>query len=197
MTEWLEVVDEVAFKRVPDGYVLWDVSRRPFGRERRYLVDEARKEEILTALYRSRIVRAALLVLLIAGVVGFVATFPQEKWNEPHYGLLVFVGAILALSLSELVSLRRLRPLIADAPRVEPTMTRRESRRLWLGRVIDVTSFRQLGLLALLFAFLAAVNLREYGWQGATFFLVAMAPGYLVLAVIKACRRAPAAVARD
>ncbi len=133
MAKWYEAANHASFQPADGGYVFQSPNPWIFGWPRYYLVNEAQKAEILPYLGRWRLLllltvlaEAVLLGAFIAFVKLAPATFLRLTAPAFHFGVGVFaVGmfVLLMLLLSPLIAIpqlylnRRLRPVLATAPR--------------------------------------------------------------------------------
>jgi hypothetical protein len=132
MSRWYERANEASFKPVEGGYVFQNPNPWVLARPSYYLVNDAKKTEILVHLGRWR------LMLLLVLAINFLVTSPAIMWPKsvgsfllPAYltlgpglfGLLILAAAILLMALffavPQIYLARSLRPLLADAPRTE------------------------------------------------------------------------------
>jgi hypothetical protein len=131
MPKWYERANEASFKAVEGGYVFQKPSPWVLARPSYYLVNEAKKADILAYLRRWR-----LMMLLISGAMPF-AMLLGNLWPNlgrsllPAYlalgpglfSLVLFTAAMLLMAaiiaVPQVYLARSLRPLLADAPHTE------------------------------------------------------------------------------
>jgi hypothetical protein len=144
-----------------------------FARTKRYLVTEAQKSQLMTILPARR---PRLRIALVAGgVSAWAAAAGLIAWAlSPHDNptatdalaitALVLIPLYLACVAALHWQLRRIRPIVAEAPRTEERITRREMRKAMTGAM----SVRKSLLLAATWAFICATQvaiLVERSWH--------------------------------
>jgi hypothetical protein len=155
MWDGLNGADErVAFKRTADGYVFRAPSRWLIGPARHYLVDGARKDEIVCALADLREQGArALIVAVVAMTVGLVMSIHFRA----HLVLAGVSGLALLLAfvaLARFHQLAALQPLLAGLPRAAERITWRDR----LAAASAATSWTQLVMVGVGFTVLCLSN---------------------------------------
>ncbi len=126
--------EAIMFKKVPDGYVFRAPNPWVFGRTRFYLVDEARKAQLLAIVTaRSQAVFWVVLVALIG--ISTAALAYGSGHDDPTLRDLVLMLALLpvwlyaALLVSIRPTARRLQPLLAGLPPTDQRITAVELRK--------------------------------------------------------------------
>jgi hypothetical protein len=131
-------VQSVLFKPVPGGYIFQQPNPWLFGRSSRYIVDPAQKAAILAIIVprlpvrRIAVITAAILlwVVVVATLVwafGSGHDSPTAGDFVAIFGLIV-VPLIAAIIAALQRNLRRMRPILAAAPRTDEKITRGELR---------------------------------------------------------------------
>ena len=155
MWDGLNGADErVAFKRTSDGYVFRAPSRWLIGPARHYLLDAARKDEIVRALadLREQGARA-----LIVAVVAMMVALMMLIHFRAHLVLAGVSGLALLLTfvaLARFHQLAALQPLLAGLPRAAERITWRDR----LAAASAVTSWTQLLMVGVGFTVLSLSN---------------------------------------
>src|SRR5882757_8105558 len=131
-------IEAVLFKRVAGGYIFQQPNPWLFGRSNRYIVGEAQKAAILAIIMPRRpVLRIALITV---GILLWIAAVATAVWafgsghDSPTggdfvaiFGLIV-VPIVGALIVALQRNLRRMRPILAGAPRTDEKITRGELR---------------------------------------------------------------------
>jgi hypothetical protein len=130
-------IESVLFKRVPGGYVFQQPNPWVFGRSTRYLVNEAQKSALLAIITPRRpILRIAVITIgffLWAGAAGTIV-WAVSSHDEPTASdvfamfALILVPMFVALVIALQRNLRRMRSVIAGAPRTDERITNGELR---------------------------------------------------------------------
>ena len=131
MAKWYQQANEVAFKAVDGGYVFQSPNPWIFARPRYYLVSEEKKAEISQVLGRWRRLFALCLAICLSFCFAIPAFLPMlfKLWpGIAALGLPVFIPLIILVCSTPVVApqaylTRRLRPLLADAPRTNERIT--------------------------------------------------------------------------
>ena len=130
-------IQSVLFKQVPGGYVFQQPNPWVFGASSRYFVNEAQKAALLAIITPRRpILRAAVILV---GVLLWAAAASTAVWafsghDEPMASdvvamiVLIVVPMFAALVVALQRNLRRMRSVLAGAPRTEERITRGELR---------------------------------------------------------------------
>jgi hypothetical protein len=151
-------IQSVLFKQVPGGYVFQQPNPRIFGRSSRYLVNEEQKAALLAIVTPRRPVLRGTVIL--AGVLLWAATASFLVWafsshNEPTtldvvaISVLIVGPMLAALIVALQRNLRRMRSILAGAPRTEERITRGELRRA----MADGMSMRRVLLIVAIWSF--------------------------------------------
>jgi hypothetical protein len=130
-------IQSVLFKQVPGGYVFQQPNPWVFGRSSRYLVSEAQKAALLAIIMPRRPILKAVVILagILLWVVAVAAAMAFFGHEEPTASdvvvmiVLTVVPMFAALVVALQRNLRRMRSIIADAPRTEERITNGEVRR--------------------------------------------------------------------
>jgi hypothetical protein len=142
----------VLFKPVTGGCVFQAPNPWVFGRSSRYLVTDAQKAELLAIITpRRRILRIAVITIAILLWAAMVATlvWAVSSHDEPTMRdgfailALIVVPMFLALVVALQRNLRRMRRLLAGAPRTQERIARRELRRAMARDLAAVTGDRR------------------------------------------------------
>ena len=207
-------IEAVLFKRSGDRYVYQSPNPWVFGPSKRYLITEAQKAELiaLIAAHRPKL-RIALVtagILLWAAAAGLIAWAVSPHDNPSAldaYAILALVVIPLYLAWVAALhrQLRRIHPVIAEAPPTQELIARSELHKA----MTDAMSLRKSLLLALTWAFTSATQvwaLVMRNWQHPLFsdvqsyfntfsamLAAALALYYLAVAVrkIETCDRSP------
>jgi hypothetical protein len=108
--------ERAAFKRTANGYVFRAPSRWLIGPARHYLVDEARKDEIVCALSDIRAQRANMLILVLAAaLVGLMVSIGFRDHLVPAAAL-GFTLLVVFVAVAGRRQLAALQPLLTDLP---------------------------------------------------------------------------------
>jgi hypothetical protein len=132
MPRWYEGANEASFKSVDGGYVFQSPSPWIFARPSYYLVNEAKKAEILVPMGRWRLLLLSLPAILVSIMLvpillpetfGHLLLPAFRLLGTGLFSLLLFVVMILLvaplIAVPQIYLARSLRPLLADAPRTE------------------------------------------------------------------------------
>jgi hypothetical protein len=131
-------IQSVLFKQVPGGYVFQQPNPWVFGRSSRYLVNEAQKAALLAIVTPRRpILKGAVILagVLLWAVAASTLVWAFSSHDEPTTRdviamLVLIVGPMLAALIVALqCNLRRMRSVLAGAPRTDERITRGELRR--------------------------------------------------------------------
>jgi hypothetical protein len=132
MPRWYEGANEASFKLVEGGYVFQSPSPWIFARPSYYLVNEAKKAEILVPMGRWRLLLLSLPAIMFS--IMLLPILSPETFGHlllPAFRLLgtglfsLLLFAVMTLLMAPLIAMpqiylaRSLRPLLADAPRTE------------------------------------------------------------------------------
>jgi hypothetical protein len=153
----------VLFKPVPGGYTYRAPGRWAFGPACYYLVNEAQKTKIIAVQTPRRPIvlqillwTTFLLMVAAAGTIVWATTGDNEPTSRDMFFwvIIVVIQVFGALQLLHWRIQRRLRPILADAPRTDDRITHRDMR-LAMEASTNATSVRQLafGSIASVFAF--------------------------------------------
>jgi hypothetical protein len=146
--------ERTVLKRTANGYVFRVPSRWLIGPARHYLVDESRKDAIVTALAEIRIERAhALIFVVVAALAGLAISISFRE----HLALAAAFGFALLVVLVALVRFRQLvtlQPLLAQLPPTADRITLRDR----LTAASAANSFTQLMMLGIGCAAFSIVN---------------------------------------
>jgi len=156
-------IEAVLFKRSGDRYVYQSPNPWVFGPSKRYIVTEAQKAELIALIAARR--PKQRIALVTAGILFWAAATGLIAWAlSPHdnpsaldaYAILALV--VIPLYLAWVVALhrqlRRIHPVIAEAPRTQELIARSELRKA----MTDAMSLRKSLLLALTWAFTSATQ---------------------------------------
>ena len=130
-------IEAVLFKPIGDRYVFQAPNPWVFGRKNRYLVTDAQKQQLLTIVVARRPILRIVMITL--GVLLWAAVAATIVWAlSPHADpttadavamfVLILVPIFLALVVALQRNLRRMQPILADAPRTEERITHQELR---------------------------------------------------------------------
>jgi hypothetical protein len=123
----MDRIRSVFLKPVPGGYVFRAPNPRMFGPSAHYLVNEAQRDAIVAIMVPRR---APLLLALWlsgfllaagAGLIVLAPGYPATVWTVVIAAMML--AAILGMHLSARRKLRRLRPILVDAPRTDQRIT--------------------------------------------------------------------------
>jgi hypothetical protein len=155
-------IQSVLFKQVPGGYVFQQPNPWVFGRSSRYLVSEAQKAALLAIITprRPTLWIAAITIgifLWVAAVTAAMwAFFGDELTASGFVAMMVLIAvpmyAALVVALQR--NLRRMRAVIADAPRTDERITNGEMRKAWA----NAMSVRRALLTGAIWTFLYSVQ---------------------------------------
>jgi hypothetical protein len=131
-------VEAVLFKRVANGYIFQQPNPWLFGRSSRYIVDEVQKAALLAIILPRRpalriaVVTGAILLWVVV-VATLVWAFGSGRDSPTAGDFAAIFGLILVPLIAALIvalqrNLRRMRPILAVAPRTEQKITRGELR---------------------------------------------------------------------
>jgi hypothetical protein len=134
MAKWYLQANEVAFKAVDGGCVFQSPNPWIFARPRYYLVSEEKKAEISQVLGRWRrlfVLSSASCLLFCFAATAFLLMLIRLWPGIAGLGLPLFIPLIILVCSTSVVVpqaylTRRLRPLLADAPRTNERITVRE-----------------------------------------------------------------------
>ena len=151
-------IQSVLFKQVPGGYVFQQPNPWVLGRSSRYLVNEAQKAALLAIVTPRRPVLRGAVIL--AGVLLWAVTASLLVWafsshDEPTtLDVLAIVVLIVGPMLAALIvalqrNLRRMRSILAGAPRTDERITSGELRRA----MADAMSMKRALLIAAIWFF--------------------------------------------
>jgi len=156
-----EADERAAFKRTANGYVFQAPSRWLIGPARHYLVDEARKDELVNLLAQIRLRRAHAVILIVATALAGL-TIPIYFRAHPILaaacGFALLVAFVVAVGFRQLAALQ---PLLADLPRTAERISWRDR----LAAASATTSPSQLMMLGLgctAFSLVSALQLVGY-----------------------------------
>ena len=130
-------IEAVLFKPVGDRYVFQAPNPWVFGRKRRFLVDDAQKQELLAivtprrpVLWASAITLAILLWTVAVAILAWaVSPHPDPTALDAlAMAVLIVIPILGALVVALQRNLRRMRPILAGAPRTEERITPSELR---------------------------------------------------------------------
>jgi hypothetical protein len=131
-------IEAVLFKRIAGGYIFQQPNPWLFGRSSRYIVDEAQKAALLAIIVPRRpvlriAVVTALILLWVVVVATLVWAFGSGRDNPTAGDFAAIFGLTLVPLMAALIvalqrNLRRMRPILAGAPRTEQKITRGELR---------------------------------------------------------------------
>jgi hypothetical protein len=130
MSRWYERANEASFKAVNGGYVFQNPNPWVFARPSYYLVNDAKKAEILVHLGRWRLMiflvsvtplLFALTAIVCSPTLGSFLLPVSRALGPVLFTLVVCASATILMSLvmaiPQIYLARSLRPLLADAPR--------------------------------------------------------------------------------
>jgi hypothetical protein len=130
MSRWYEGANEASFKAVNGGYVFQNPNPWMFARPSYYLVNDAKKAEILVHLGRWRLMiflvsvtplLFALTAIVSSPTLGSFLLPVSRALGPVLFTLVVCAAATILMSLvmaiPQIYLARSLRPLLADAPR--------------------------------------------------------------------------------
>lgn len=130
-------IEAVLFKPVGDRYVFQAPNPWVFGRKSRYLVTEAQKQALLAIVtprrpvLRIAVITAAILLWTVAVATMCWAVSPHDNptaIDALAMFVLIVVPIFGALIVALQRNLRRMRPILAGAPRTEERITQSELR---------------------------------------------------------------------
>jgi hypothetical protein len=151
-------IESVLFKRVAGGNVFQAPNPWVFGRTSRYLVSDAQKAALLAIITPRRpVLRIALITTVIvawAGAAGVIVWALSSHREATAVDVLaIFALVLVPIYLAWVVALRhnfrRMRPILANAPRTQERITNRELRRA----MVDAMSMKKTLLLAACWTF--------------------------------------------
>jgi hypothetical protein len=130
-------IESVLFKQVPGGYVFQQPNPWVFGRSTRYLVSEVQKAALLAIITPRRPILRAVVITI--GILLWAVAAPTIVWavsshDEPTAGdaiamfVLILLPMFVALVIALRRNLRRMRSVIAGAPRTDERITQGELR---------------------------------------------------------------------
>lgn len=119
-------MEELSFKRVPEGWVYRAPNPWLVGRARHYLLDEAQKSEVAGHLRRAwRLTLLGIVAVVAAGV-----PLTTSKFDAGH-GLAVLAAYALAGVVVGMIAnaslCRAVRPIVAGLPPTAPPITRSDA----------------------------------------------------------------------
>jgi hypothetical protein len=155
MWDGLNGADErVAFKRTADGYVFRAPSRWLIGPARHYLVDGARKDEIVLALADLRQQGArALIVAVVAMMAGLLMAI-HFRAHMVLAGVSALALLLAFVALARFHQLAAMQPLLTGLPRAAERITWRDR----LTAASRLTSWTQLAMVGVGFTVLSLSN---------------------------------------
>jgi hypothetical protein len=153
-------LESLAFKRVSQGYVYQVPNPWVFGPGRHYLVNETQKAELLAIITPRRpllriMVITGAIVAWVAIVAGSMFAFSGSGRDQPTalellaMATLILVPTYIIFVVALHRQLRRIRPILADAPLSRERVTLNERWR----SIGAATSSTKLALIAGLFGF--------------------------------------------
>jgi hypothetical protein len=155
MWDGLNGADErVAFKRTADGYVFRAPSRWLIGPARHYLVDGARKDEIVGALADLREQGARALIVAVVAMMAGLVMLIHFRTHLVLAGVSALALLLAFVGLARFHQLAALQPLLAGLPRATERITWRDR----LAAASAVTSWTQLAMVGLGFTVLSLSN---------------------------------------
>ena len=142
MAKWYEAANEASFKRVADGNVFQSPNPWLLARPRYYVVNDAKKAEIMAHLGRWRLVILTCMAVSFSTMGAFVAfaimapaTFarllgPLHQVGVGRFTLLLILVMILSIAplvlIPHIFLIRGLKPLLSDAARTDERIKMRE-----------------------------------------------------------------------
>jgi hypothetical protein len=176
------------FKQVPGGYVFQQPNPWVFGRSSRYLVSEAQKAALLAIITPRRPILKAVVIL--AGILLWVAAVAIAMaffgHDEPTASdivammVLIAVPMFAALVVALQHNLRRMRSVIADAPRTEERITHAEVRKA----MANAMSVKRALLFGAFWTVLSSVQVYLLVIRNATHPLFSDAPSFINLYLV-------------
>jgi hypothetical protein len=107
-------MDEVPFKRVPEGWVFGAPNPWLFGSRRYYLLNDQQKSEVGARLRRMWWMLLAAIVVAVAVIVP--VTMPQlQQYPLTTFAADVLIGLVIGMALNAYFC-RSIRPIIAGLP---------------------------------------------------------------------------------
>jgi hypothetical protein len=155
-------LQSVLFKQVPGGYVFQQPNPWVFGRSSRYLVSEAQKAALLAIITPRRPILKAVVILIgillwVAAVAAAMAFFGHEEPAASDVIAVIVLTAVpmfAALVVALQRNLRRMRAVIADAPRTEERITHSEVRKA----MANAMSFKRSLLIGAMWTFTCSMQ---------------------------------------
>jgi tryptophan-rich sensory protein len=198
-------IQSMLFKQVPGGYVFQQPNPWVFGRSSRYLVSEAQKAALLAIITPRRPILTAVVILAgtllwVAAVAIAIAFFGHDGPTVSDVAATIVLSAVpmfVALVVALQRNLRRMRAVIADAPRTEERITHAEVRKA----MANAMSMQRALLFGAVWTFLYSVqvyvliirNARHPLFSDAqsfvSLYLVIMAAGFAVHYLVIALRK--------
>jgi tryptophan-rich sensory protein len=198
-------IQSVLFKQVPGGYVFQQPNPWVFGRSSRYLVSEAQKAALLAIITPRRPILKAVVILAgillwVAAVAIAMAFFGHDEPTVSDVAATIVLSAgpmFAALVVALQRNLRRMRAVIAGAPRTEERITHAEVRKA----MANAMSLKRALLFGAVWTFLYSVqvyfliirNARHRLFSDAqsfiSLYLVIMAAGFAVHYLVIALRK--------
>ena len=185
-------IESTLFKQAADGSVFRAPNPWVFGEARHYLVNEAKKAEILAIVTPRRpMLRAAVIIIALLLWVVAVATLVWafgSGQDDPTASdiavmtILIVVPMVLALLIALRLKLRRLQPVLAGLPRTHERITAFDLRQ----GMVNSTSFKKLLLLGALFTASCLFNVFSLVMRNARHPLFGDGESYLLLFVVLA-----------
>jgi hypothetical protein len=191
-------IDEMSFKRTPEGWVFQSPGiLAPFGYGSHYLVSDSQKEAIAARLRRMWAWTLVLIAIAAGAAPIIVDNFPLATPQSTIGKILVYGGVLTVLTLGLVFwQMRAIRPLLAGA---QPTTdrisfaermhTQVAAAKTWYVVTIEVA--------VLLFCVSAAVSmltaaswLEFFGWLLSLCFFAALVVYYTMIIVLKLRRNA-------
>jgi hypothetical protein len=158
-------MEELSFKRVPDGWVYRAPNRWLLGPARYYLLNAAQKSEVAGHLRRAW--RLTFFAIIVAVAAGVPLTASRLEGQHPVAVLAAYalIGVVVGM-ISNAYLCRAVRPTIARLPPTAPPITHSEA----IKTQIAVFSGRHLLFLALISLAMLAVTalpplLTSDGWD--------------------------------
>jgi NADH:ubiquinone oxidoreductase subunit K len=130
-------IEAALFKELGGGYVFQAPNRWVFGPRSRYLVTAAQKAELLAIITPRRPILKIVLIttgILLWAVAASTIVWAVSSHDDPRAGdafamfVLIVVPMFLALVVARQRNLRRMRRVLAAAPRTEERITNGELR---------------------------------------------------------------------
>lgn len=155
MWDGLNGADErVAFKRTADGYVFRAPSRWLIGPARHYLVDGARKDEIVGALADLREQGARAVIVAVVAMMAGLVMLIHFRAHLVLAGVSALALLLAFVALARFHQLAALQPLLTGLPPAAERITWRDR----LAVASAVTSWTQLAMVGAGFTVLSLSN---------------------------------------